>query len=183
MATEIRVKLLHLVMDTPEIKRDDIRAHQEFRDEEDRTLANLLYNTKKDGQLVADEGGRYTITARGRAYLKTAGVERRPVADNNPLGREAVTISIKGKKTQRYIKAKPGAVFDLAPDEEIEIIGKPGNAARAIAEQLAADAQTALDRYVESACNPAVLSRFRAARDQARDMVVSFDGATTSEEA
>lgn len=168
MASDVRIKLLQLVLHHPEIKRDDIRAHKAFEDEEDRTLANLLYNCKKDEQLVADESLRYTITAKGRAYLKAAGVD--PTAATAPRDRAEPAIPRpppgRGGKIHRPDNWKP------PPPES-----NGNGAARGIAQKLLADSQAALDEYIASVCDPRILDRFKAARDQARELVGSLDGA------
>jgi len=144
MASEIRVQLLHLVLNNPEIKHVDIRAYPSF--ENYSALADLLYNCREDAQLVADEAGRYTITAKGHAYLKGAGVELR--------GRGELVIKM----------PSPGR--------------RNGNAAtRGIADKLLRQAQGALDEYVANVCDPEILGRFQAARDSARQLVNSLNGA------
>jgi hypothetical protein len=160
MASEIRLKLLQLVLDNPEIKRDAIRAHKVFEDEDDRALANLLYNCKKDEQLVADGGGRYTITARGRKYLKGAGVELLEAA-------------------KPYRSARR-ALFKSAGLEPPPVM-KGSMATRGIADKLLHQAQAALDEYIASVCDPEILGRFRAARDGARGLVGSLNGVGNDE--
>ena len=169
MASEIRVRLLKLVLDNPEIKRDDIHAHKEFREEEDRTLASLLYNAKKDEQLVADEGGHYTITAKGRQYLKDAGIAlTEPVGKKNaPRAEPVVPPPSPGRRDGKV--RRPAGGPPPPPDAHA--------AARGIADKLMHQAQAALDEYVASVCDPEILNRFKAARDSARDLVSSFEGA------
>ena len=121
MATEIRIKLLKLVLNNPEIKRDEIHAHKDFEDEEDRTLANLLYNVKKDGQCVADESMRYTITAKGRSYLGLKGGESKAPAA--PKSKQRSTLPpkpgprLRGHRedSNRGRRARPGHARSL-PD-------------------------------------------------------------------
>jgi len=184
MASDIRIKLLRLVLDNPEIKRDAIHAHKEFEDEEDRTLASLLYNCKKDEQLVADESLRYTITAKGRAYLKAAGVD--PSAATKSRGRVEPVVH-QPEPERRGGKIRPSApevraaarTMDVPAEELQHSLDKThyNAAARGIADKLMHQAQAALDEYVASVCDPEILNRFQAARDSARDLVSSFDGA------
>jgi len=183
MASEIRIKLLQLVLDNPEIKRDAIRAHKEFEDEDDRTLANLLYNAKKDGQVIADEGLHYTITAKGRAYIKDAGIEL-PATKPRGGGDPVIPVPSPGRRDG---KAKPIAhavraaarALDVPAEELQHSLDKTHHnaAARGIADKLMHQAQAALDEYVASVCDPEILNRFQAARDSARDLASSFDGA------
>lgn len=167
MASDIRLKLLQLVLDNPEIKRDAIRAHKEFEDEEDRTLANLLYNAKKDGQVVCDEGLRYTITAKGREYLKPG--SSAPAAGKK-CGRREPAIP------QRGPGRRGGKVHRLADWPPPPPEAHDNGAARGIADKLLHQAQGALDEYVASVCDPEILGRFQAARDSARDVVESLNG-------
>ena len=167
MASEIRLKLLQLVLDNPEIKRDAIRAHKDFEDDDDRAIANLLYNCKKDEQLVADEGLHYTITAKGRAYLKAAGAELPAATKPRGRGDPAIPVPLPGRRDGKVRRPADGP----SPPPEANA------SARGIADKLMHQAQAALDEYVASVCDPEILNRFQAARDSARDLVNSFDGA------
>jgi hypothetical protein len=182
MAREIRLKLLQLVLNNPEIKRDAIRAHKEFEDEDDRTLANLLYNCKKDEQIIADEGLHYTIAAKGRAYLKDAGVELPSAGGpkNVPRGRADPVIlpsEASGATGIMANKLLDGAGWAARPLWPL----KANAATRGIADKLLHQAQDALDEYIASVCDPEILGRFQAARDSARDLVNSLNGAGNGE--
>jgi hypothetical protein len=146
MATEIRIKLLKLVLNNPEIKRDEIHAHKDFEDEEDRTLANLLYNTKKDGQIVCDESLRYTITAKGRNYLGLKGGE---------------------SKAPAAPKSKQRATPHLAPQ-------RTGNGVEQILVEAEEHAQGALDRYLTTVGDPGIIGPLRSARDSAREALKNY---------
>lgn len=162
MASEVRIKLLRFVRNNPQVRRNDIRAHKDFEDEEDRTLANLLYNSKKDQHLAVDSDGRYTLTAIGEEYLNAAGAEpsRRTTARANP----SIPMPSPGRRDSKNKTPPPviGAVARAA-------------ATAGIADKLLSQAQNALDEYIASVCDPQILARFKAARDAARDVVKSLD--------
>lgn len=144
---DLRRALLQLILDNPEIKSEDIYAHPSMKHEENKRISNFLFLIKKSEQAVADEGRHYTITAKGRAYLKD--------------GKGAEEETAPEHKTKR--KSSPPLAASASGDGVEQILIE--------AEE---HAQGALDRYLTTVGDPNIINPLRAARDSAREALKNY---------
>jgi len=143
---DLRRTVLQLILKKPDIKSDEIYEHPTMADEESKRISNFLYIIKKDGLAVADEGRHYSITAKGRAYLKD--------------GKDEPAAATKTKH-----RASPAAVPVRGGDGVEQILVD--------AEE---HAQGALDRYLTTVGDPGIINPLRAARDSAREALKNYRG-------
>lgn len=144
---DLRRALLQLILDRPEIKSDAIFEHPSMQDEESKRISNFLYLLKQAGQAVADEGRHYTITAKGRAWLKS--------------GKDAETETAPTHQSKRPYKRRSSP--PLAPERAA------GDGVEAILIEAEEHAQAALDRYLTTVGDPNIINPLRIARDAARE--------------
>jgi len=142
---DLRRALLQLILDKPDIKSDEIFEHPTMRDEESKRISNFLYIVKKDGLAVADEGRHYSITAKGRAWLKGGESKAEP-------------------ETKTKIKRRTPP---LAPPPT-------GNGVEQILVEAEEHAQGALDRYLTTVGDPGIIGPLRRARDSAREALQNY---------
>ncbi len=148
---DLRRTLLQLILDNPEIKSQAIYEHPSMQHEENKRMSNFLFLIKKDGQAVADESRRFTITAKGRAYLKDGKDE------------EAATPPVRKAKHQSKPARTPAA------DGQYQ-----GAVVELILIEAEANAQAALDHYLATCGDQNIYGPLRAARDAAREALKNY---------
>lgn len=148
--SEINFAVLRLVADaqTP-IKGDAIRAHESLRDYDHKQISNALFRLTYGENIVRDETGRYSVTAKGRASLAS-----------NGTGPAVSTRRQKTEPAPASARKKP----NLTTNGVVE----------SMLRKLAAESQSALDTYLQSVGDPAIYEPLKRARDDADAALAAY---------
>ncbi len=124
--------------------------------ENEKQLANCLYNLRKAGEVRKCDDGRYEL-----------GKEKNGSTTRDPIKAAAAKYLVDHKNAERFNAAQPAnPLRQMAPEIREQ---------RDMLEKAALETQDALDAYLASVADPKILKPLRAARDATRAAVKAFD--------
>lgn len=151
--SEISVAVLRVVADAPApIKGDAIRAHESLRDYDSQQISNAIFRLAYGENIVRDESGRCSVTAKGRASLASNGTG--PAV---PTRRQTAPASARKK-----------------PNIATYTACTSNGAVESMLRKLAAESQNALDTYLQSVGDRAIYEPLKRARDDAEAALVAY---------